>query len=98
MKMELLASDIDDESFALEAFTRRFDVKEIHIEDCHELTDRGIEAASVFLPSLEKITIKNCKQVTEFVRNIIATNSEATKVIYEAAKEKESDSDSDSIT
>jgi hypothetical protein len=83
------ADDLDDETFALEAFTNRFDIKEIHLAGCHALTDRGIEAASVFLPNLEKITIKNCSGITEFVRNIIGTNSEATTVVYEAYKEEE---------
>ena len=87
LKFEL--NDIDDETFALEAFTDRFDIKEIYLEDCHELTDRALEAASVFLPNLEKIIIKNCKGITSFVRNIIAINSESTEVVYEAFKEED---------
>ena len=97
MKLEFHQDAIDDEIFALEAFTNRFDIKEIHLEDCHALTDRGIEAASVFLPNLEKIVIKNCKKVSSFVRDIIATNSESTEVVYEAYKEEQEEEEDEAV-
>jgi|TARA_B110000908_G_scaffold121039_1_gene141899 hypothetical protein len=89
MRLAFKNADLDDESFALEAFSNRFEIKEVHLEGCHALTDRGIEAASVFLPNLQKITIKNCSGISSFVTSIIATNSEGTTVDYEAFKEEE---------
>lgn len=69
---------MDDRSFAKYVLHHRLLLTDIYLNNCHNITDLGIETMSCLVQNLQRLHVQACPKVTPFSKTVIATNCKET--------------------